>query len=129
LGFVFQGAGLIASLTAAENVAIVRGPDGRLATDRRGARSILGRLDLEAQADHFPHQLSGGEQQRIAVARALVGDPPLLLLDEPTAFLDRASADHVIDVLRQLRDEGRALLVASHDDHVTRLADHVVYLD
>lgn len=129
LGFVFQGAELIPSLSAAENVALVRGRDGRRAVDQRGAATLLARFGLAGRADNLPHQLSGGEQQRVAVARALVGDPAAVVLDEPTAYLDRQAADGIIKMLGDLRREGRALLVASHDDHVIGFCDRVLHLE
>ncbi len=78
---------------------------------------------------HFPRQLSGGERQRTAIARALFNDPPLLLVDEPTANLDRASADAVIDLLAELAADGKGLLVASHDEHLIRRAHRVLRLE
>lgn len=129
LGFVFQNAELITSLTALENVALVRGPRGVQATDRQGATALLGKVGIADRRGHFPSQLSGGEQQRVAVARALVGDPPLLIIDEPTAHLDRRTADDIIGLMVDLRTEGRAVLVASHDQRVIERADHLLTLD
>lgn len=129
LGFVFQGGALIESLTAEENVAIVRGADGRRVLDRVAARELLGRLGVGGRVRHYPAQLSGGEQQRVAIARALVGDPPLLLIDEPTAHLDRHAADAVIGILPDIPEGSRGLLVASHDHRLIDLADHVLALD
>ncbi len=129
IGFVFQHGGLVPSLTAAENVALARGADGSLSNNPAGVRELLKRVGLDGRADHFPSQLSAGEQQRVAIARALNGDPPLLLIDEPTASLDRASADQIVQLLRELRDAGHAILVASHDPHVVAAADFVLGLD
>lgn len=129
LGFVFQEGALIPTLTAAENVAIVRGADGRLALGPDGVLPLLERVGLSDRAGHFPSQLSGGEQQRIALARALVGDPPMLIVDEPTAHLDRAAADHVIALLADLCAEGRGVLVASHDHAMIERADRVIRMD
>lgn len=129
LGFVFQEAALIPTLTAAENVAIVRDADGRIALGPGGGGPLLERVGLGDRADHFPSQLSGGEQQRVAIARALVGDPPLLIVDEPTAHLDRAAADHVITLLADLCAEGRGVLVASHDHAMIERAGRVIRMD
>jgi ABC-type lipoprotein export system ATPase subunit len=129
LGIVFQHGALIPSLTAAENVALVRGADGRLVSGVTEARQALRRVGLDGRADHFPSQLSGGEQQRVAIARALNGNPPVVVIDEPTASLDRKSADQIIELLTDVRDTGYAVLVASHDRHVIDAAEFVVSLD
>jgi ABC-type lipoprotein export system ATPase subunit len=133
IGFVFQTGGLVDLLTAAENVALPGLADGGDHRDRDDVRarvvSLLEELDLAQRARHFPAQLSGGERQRVAVARALFADPPVLIIDEPTASLDAASAEHMVELLRRIRDTGRAVLVASHDEHVIRGADRVVHLD
>jgi putative ABC transport system ATP-binding protein len=129
LGIVFQHSALIPSLSAAENVALVRGADGRLISRVSDARQALSRVGLDGRANHFPGQLSGGEQQRVAIARAMNGSPPVVVIDEPTASLDRKTADQIIKVLTDVRDSGHAVLVASHDQHVIDAADFVVSLD
>lgn len=129
IGVVFQGAALIDSLTAAENVALPALPRGRDADGRQRALDLLAAVGLPARTGHFPRQLSGGERQRTAIARALFNDPPLLLVDEPTANLDRASADAVIGLLAGLAAGGKGLLVASHDEHLIRRADRVLWLE
>lgn len=133
IGFVFQSGGLIDLLTAQENVALPGySEDGRRATGaetRARAESLLAMVDLSGRARHFPAQLSGGERQRVAVARALFNDPPLLIVDEPTASLDARSAERMVSLLRDIRDQGRAVLVASHDEHVLHGSDRVVGLD
>ena len=129
LGIVFQSGGLIESLTAAENVAL----SGMALKSRTGgaqrAEQLLARVGLADRSGHYPWQLSGGEQQRVALARALFRDPPLLIVDEPTANLDRATADAIIDLLISLRDDGRGLLVAAHDQRLLDHADHVLELE
>jgi ABC-type lipoprotein export system ATPase subunit len=128
LGFVFQGGGLIGSLTAAENVALPSAAiPGRIEPGR--VRAALEAVELEERARHFPAQLSGGEQQRVGLARALVSDPAALIVDEPTASLDRGSADRIIDLLDGLNQSGRALLVATHDLRLIERAARVVHLD
>jgi putative ABC transport system ATP-binding protein len=129
IGIVFQSGGLLEQLTAAENVALSQLPAGVGTTGRARAVDMLDRVGLVNRARHFASQLSGGERQRVAVARALFGDPPLLLVDEPTANLDRRSGDEIIELLAGLRTESRALLVASHDDHLLCRADRVLRLD
>ena len=119
IGFVFQGPSLLPDLDVAENVALPlllggrRGPSAR-----RSALAILARLGLEDVADRVPLELSGGQAQRVAVARALVAGPRLLLADEPTGQLDRQSADLVVDALSVAAGDGAALVVATHDEAV-----------
>lgn len=129
LGVVFQGAALIDSLTAAENAALPALPRGRQESGKRRARALLADVGLGSRVGHFPRELSGGERQRVAIARSLFNDPALLLVDEPTANLDRASADAVIDLLAGLAADGKGLLVASHDEHLVRRATSIVWLE
>lgn len=96
---------------------------------RDDALALLVKLGIAARRDNFPSQLSSGEQQRVAVARALVRRPSVLLVDEPTANLDRQTADGIIELLGQLRAEGRSLLVASHDTALIKAGDRVVRLE
>ena len=123
IGYVDQGASLLDGLTVLENVLIPTIPvrASRDSLDR--ARSLLTELGIDALADSRPDRLSGGERQRAAIARALVLSPRLLIIDEPTASLDRASADAVIELLVDRRDAGTAVLVASHDPHLIDAAD------
>lgn len=128
IGIVVQGGGLISTLTALENVELaLDGTTRRQTRDR--ARDLLETLGIDGRRDNFPGQLSGGEQQRAAIARALIREPTALLIDEPTANLDRASADGVIGILTGLRTDGRSLLVASHDPRLIERADRVVRLE
>jgi len=128
IGIVFQNAALIETLTAAENVALQAVPAG-VRDGRDRALELLGRQGLAARARHYPCHLSGGEQQRVALARALFADPPLLIVDEPTANLDRRTADDMIADLRGLADQGHGLLVASHDPHLIGVASRVIALE
>lgn len=118
VGIVFQGGGLLDSLTALENVALPGVPAGVTETGERRAQELLDQVGIGARRHHYPQQLSGGEQQRVALARALFADPRLLIVDEPTANLDRGTADAVIHLLLSLADSRRAVLLASHDPHV-----------
>ena len=128
IGIVIQGGGLISTLTALENVELpLDGMRKREARER--ARALLVTLGVDERRDNFPSQLSGGEQQRVALARALIRQPSVLLVDEPTANLDRGSADGIIRLLTQLRNDGRALLVASHDAALINAGDRVVRLE
>jgi ABC-type lipoprotein export system ATPase subunit len=123
IGYLDQGGVLLAGLTALENVLMPAVP-GRTASRLVGrARDLLDRLEIGHRASHRPDQLSVGERQRVALARALLLEPRVLMVDEPTASLDRVTADGVIAVLSQLRDDGIAVLVAAHDEHLVAAAD------
>ena len=92
------------------------------------ANELLGRVGLDERAHHRPAQLSGGQQQRVAIARALVHDPPLLLADEPTAHLDHIQVEGILRLMRELASPGRVVVVSTHDDRVSQLADRVIEL-
>jgi putative ABC transport system ATP-binding protein len=127
IGVVFQAFHLMPHLTVAENVALPLALDG----ERDGTRveELLERVGLADRADHFPGELSGGEQQRTAVARALVHRPAIVLADEPTGSLDSASGAAVLQLMDELRrSEGSALLLATHDASLATLADRVIRL-
>jgi putative ABC transport system ATP-binding protein len=128
LGFVFQDFKLAAGLTAEDNAAIpllLGGMAHRQARTR--ALAVLADVGLEHRARHTPIELSGGEQQRLAIARALVGEPRLILADEPTGNLDSATGNGVLELLSALpRDRGAAVVLVSHDARVARYADRVV---
>jgi putative ABC transport system ATP-binding protein len=129
VGFVFQAFNLIASLDARENVAIplIMAGVPRKAALRR-ADELLLRVGLADRGHHRPGKLSGGQQQRVAVARGLAADPAMLLADEPTANLDFVQAEGIISLLRDLRRDGRLIIVSSHDDRLVPIADRVVHL-
>jgi putative ABC transport system ATP-binding protein len=131
IGFVFQGFNLFPALTALENVALaldVRGERGPAAHER--ARLALERVGLADKIAAHPADLSGGQKQRIAIARALVGDPSIVLADEPTAALDSASGRGVLDVLRALaHDAGRAIVLVTHDARALAYADRIVSIE
>ena len=130
LGFVYQFHHLLPDFTALENVVIpqlVRGATREQADER--ARSLLATLGLAERVSHRPSKLSGGEQQRVAVARALANRPALVLADEPTGNLDEATADIVFaEFLRLVRDEGSAALVATHNERIAGKMDRVLRL-
>lgn len=124
IGFVFQAYNLIPVLTVLENTAFVLELQGVVRSERvKRARKILAELGIEKYADQFPNRISGGEQQRVAVARAVVAEPTIVLADEPTANLDTSTSLDLIDLMRRLnRDKGATFLFATHDN---RLLDRV----
>jgi ABC-type lipoprotein export system ATPase subunit len=129
LGYVFQTFNLLAALSALENVmlAMMFSTAVPRRDQRRRAAEILCRLGLGARLSHKAHQLSRGEQQRVAIARSLANDPPLLLADEPCSSLDARTAREVLDAfLAVCREAGKTLVVASHDDAVLGAADRVL---
>jgi lipoprotein-releasing system ATP-binding protein len=130
LGFVYQFHHLLPEFNAVENVVLpqlVRGAAPEAARER--ARQLLGTLGLAERLDHRPSKLSGGEQQRVAVARALANKPPLILADEPTGNLDEHTADVVFaEFLQLVRGEGSAALVATHNERIAAKMDRVVRL-
>jgi putative ABC transport system ATP-binding protein len=129
VGFVFQAFNLIPSLSARENVAVPLLLTGTRRTEAlRRADALLERVGLADRSGHRPAQLSGGQQQRVAVARGLIGDPRLLLADEPTANLDYISAEAVVELLRGLRADGRVIVVSTHDARLVPIADRVVHM-
>jgi putative ABC transport system ATP-binding protein len=129
VGFVFQSYNLISTLTAIENVAFAVELAG-WPRERIGERSekLLRLVGLEHRANHFPAQLSGGEQQRVAFARALANDPPLLLADEPTGNLDVETGLEIVRILEKMKREGKTVIVATHDKRILELANRTLHL-
>lgn len=128
IGFVFQSFHLVPSLTVLENVLLPAAFRSGVFSEDRG-RALLERVGLADRAGHFPDQLSGGEKQRAALARALVNEPPLIFADEPTGNLDSKNGRAVLDLLEEhTRAAGRALLLVTHDDAVAARADRRVLL-
>jgi putative ABC transport system ATP-binding protein len=131
VGFIFQSFNLFAALTAAENVEVVlqlKGIDRR--RRRQEARELLEAVGLGARADHLPRDMSGGERQRVSIARALAGDPPLILADEPTANLDWKNGEQVMKLLHGVtRSEGRTVIIVTHDHRVMPYIDRSVRIE
>lgn len=126
IGFVFQFFNLVPTLTARENVELV----AELASDPLEANQVLEEVGLADRVDHFPAALSGGEQQRVAIARSLVKRPALILADEPTGNLDYLTAIKVLEVMREIsRAVARGVILVTHNTEITRMADRVVRLN
>ncbi len=129
LGFVFQTFHLIPRLSAAENVAYPMLFAGVPRAERAGrVERALEAVGLADRADHRPSELSGGERQRVAIARATIMAPQIILADEPTGNLDSAAGNQVLGLLEALRDEGRTLVVVTHDPEVARRARRVLWM-
>ena len=127
VGIVFQAFNLVPSLTASENVQVpLRATGLSSSAARERADGLLEQVGLADRSHHRPGDLSGGQQQRVAIARALAHDPPLLLADEPTAHLDYMQVETVLELLRDIADSGRIVVVSTHDDRMVPLADKVV---
>ncbi len=131
LGFVFQSFNLIPVLTALENVELPLKLTS-LPRQRRkeNAQTALKLVGLSDRFDHFPRQLSGGQEQRVAIARAIVTDPDIILADEPTGNLDAASAKDVLELLQKLnKDFGKSIIMVTHDPHSAAAASRLLHLD
>ncbi|OGC61245.1 hypothetical protein A2890_01070 [candidate division WWE3 bacterium RIFCSPLOWO2_01_FULL_53_14] len=130
IGFIFQNFNLFESLSALENVELVlrvSGVGGR--QSREKATRLLTDLGLEGRLNFRPNKLSGGEKQRVSIARALANDPQVVLADEPTANLDSKNGRQVMELLRKVaKEEGRAVVIVSHDDRIRDIADRVLWL-
>ena len=130
VGFVFQFFQLLPTLTAAENVMLPMDfcktfPAGER---RRRAQALLERVGVGPHADKLPSTLSGGEQQRVAIARALANEPPLVVADEPTGNLDSITARGVLDLFRELANQGTTVVIATHEPDIVRVSDRKIHL-
>ncbi len=129
IGFIFQSFNLIGDLSVAENVELPLTYRGMPASERRTRlRSALEKVGMEHRAKHLPSQLSGGQQQRVAVARALAGEPAVLLADEPTGNLDSKNGEAVMELLRELHRCGSTIVMVTHDERFARHADRTVHM-
>ncbi len=129
IGFVFQSYHLIATLTAEENVLLPMELAGAESGGRDRARELLERVGLSGRSDHYPVQLSGGEQQRVALARAFALRPPILLADEPTGNLDSATGSAVLELLLALnREQGTTMVLVTHEQSLAESADRRIVL-
>jgi len=129
IGFIFQAFNLIGDLTVYENVELPLTYRGTARDERkRRVHEALERVGMDHRVKHYPSQLSGGQQQRVAVARALAGDPSILLADEPTGNLDSANGEQVMDLLRELHKGGATICMVTHDPRYATYADRAVHL-
>jgi len=129
IGFIFQAFNLIGDLTVYENVELPLTYRGMASAERKEkVQHALERVEMAHRAKHYPAQLSGGQQQRVAVARALVGDPMILLADEPTGNLDSKNGDSVMDLLRDIHQSGATICMVTHDPRYTNHAERTVHL-
>ncbi len=125
IGFVFQFFNLIPTLTAKENVEFA----AELVSRSRNAMDVLEEVGLKHRVNHFPSELSGGEQQRVAIARALVKDPPILLCDEPTGNLDSETGIRILSTMRQInKHDKKTIILVTHDSIIAKMADRVIHI-
>jgi lipoprotein-releasing system ATP-binding protein len=130
VGFIFQFHYLLDDFSALENVmipALIAGMDTNKAAIR--AKELLGKVGLEGRVTHFPSELSGGEQQRTAIARAMMNSPKLLLADEPTGSLDKKNSDEVLGMIRLMKDEGVTVLIVTHEASIAESCDRIIRIE
>ena len=130
IGFVFQSYNLVSTLTVSENIAFPmewnRKPSKEIV---KRTEKLLTMLDIKHRSNHFSAQLSGGEKQRVAFARSLSNNPPLILADEPTGNLDKKNSQKIVEVLTKLKNEGKTVIVSAHDSQIVDSADQIIYLE
>ena len=128
IGFIFQSFNLIPNLTTKENVMLpMLFQDTTKAEREEKAEQLLKLVDLQDREDHYPNQLSGGQQQRVAIARALANDPDVILADEPTGNLDTKTGEKVMAFLQKLNNEGKTIIMVTHDSHLAQEHAKTVY--
>jgi putative ABC transport system ATP-binding protein len=129
IGFVFQSYNLIPQLTVVENIEVPLYYQGRLtAANRRRCRELAHLVGLANRLNHRPTELSGGQQQRVAIARSLANDPYFILADEPTGNLDSATTDEVLELFHALNEQGKTIVLVTHENHVAQRVKRVVRL-
>ena len=129
IGFIFQGFNLIPALTALENVELPLIYRGVARKERvHLSEQALEKVGLSHRKDHKPSEMSGGQQQRVAIARAIAQAPPILLADEPTGNLDSVSSKEIIEILRALNEDGRTVILITHDNEIARQAKRVIQI-
>ncbi|MFP6763932.1 MAG: ABC transporter ATP-binding protein [Planctomycetaceae bacterium] len=130
IGFIFQSYNLIAQYTVLENIEVPLHyrVNAMSAADRQRCRELAAEVGLADRLDHRPFQLSGGQQQRVAIARALVNDPEIILADEPTGNLDSTTEAEIMEMLKKLNQEGRTIIMVTHENEVARLARRQIFM-
>ncbi len=129
IGFVFQNFNLIAKLSAEENVELPLIYAGTPARERsEKVKQALEKVGLSSRAKHMPTELSGGQQQRVAIARALVTDPSVILADEPTGNLDSHTSAEIMEILEELNDQGKTVVLITHDNDIAKRAKRIVHI-
>ncbi len=129
-GFIFQNYNLISTLTLAENIMFPLNLAGlSLKEQRKKALELIKKIKLLDRREHLPFQLSAGEQQRVSIVRALANDPPLIIADEPTANLDKKTGEFIRDLFKEMKEEGKTILIATHDENLIELADKIITFD
>ncbi len=129
IGFIFQSYNLISQLSVLENIEVPLYYQGRLSSsDRTRCRMLADMVGLADRLRHRPAQLSGGQQQRVAIARSLVNDPYFILADEPTGNLDSVTSKEILEIFRRLNEEGRTIIMVTHEDHVSAQARRTIRL-
>ncbi len=129
IGFIFQSYNLIPQLTVLENIEVPLYYQGRITRDDKSrCQELAEMVGLGDRLDHRPTQLSGGQQQRVAIARSLINDPYFLLADEPTGNLDSATTHEILDIFDRLNDEGRTIIMVTHEDEVAAMAKRIIRL-
>lgn len=131
IGFIFQEINLIPTLKAYENVIVPMLINKKIKANERKelALKLLKEVGLEDRIDHFPRELSGGEQQRVAIARALANDPNIIIADEPTGNLDEKTESEIFELLKKLSVKGRCIIMVSHSEYVKKYADEVLKIE
>lgn len=131
IGFIFQDFQLIPSLTAVENVILPMVINKEIDKKNRKqiAIELLKKLNLDNRVNHYPKELSGGEQQRVAIARSLANNPKIILADEPTGNLDKKNEKMIFEFLKELSKDGKCVIIVSHSDEIDRYADKIYYLN
>lgn len=129
VGFMFQTFNLIPYLNVYENVAIAERLSGKKIIDSDKIKKILERMKLSDRLDHLPRELSVGQQQRVAMARALIKNPALILADEPTGNLDPKAAAGILDILKEINNEGKTVVLITHDPHTAKIAKRNIHIE